>query len=120
LQEPPRVDYGRLNLQPVPDNTGVLHQLRSLRFAVAGHDLRIEAVERPAVRLALPQDRLPAQPGLRSLQNKHLEEVPFVMRNDTPLGVVVGDAQLRRRPGAAGDGRGVSHSPTPLRPARTP
>src|SRR5215831_20729175 len=53
LQRGPGVLHGRLDLEPVADDTGVFHQPVDLTGAVARHALWVETVERPAVVLAL-------------------------------------------------------------------
>ncbi len=72
---------------------------------------RIEIGEQLAVADTLPEDRLPAQARLRSLEDEELEQGAIVVDGDTPLSVVVGDAKLGARPAAA---RGRAHLLVPL------
>ena len=59
---------------------------------VEARDLRgVEAGEGLAVVLALAQDGVPAQAGLRGLQGQELEERAVVVDGDAPLVVMVGD-----------------------------
>ena len=57
----------------------------------SGDFRRLEVFERPAVALALPQDREPAQSGLSAFQAKKLEEMTLVARRDAPLRIVIGE-----------------------------
>src|SRR4029079_5282790 len=73
------VGDGRVDLQTVADDAFVGKQLSLFRRVIA-RDLRgIEAVERFAIALALAQDRLPTQPGLRAFEDEELEEDAVVV-----------------------------------------
>ena len=87
----------RLYFTPVPHDAGVRHQRLQLLWAILGNNHGIKAVEGPAERLPLFQDREPGQPRLKALQNQHLEELPVVMLRPPPLLVVVGDVELGGR-----------------------
>ncbi len=51
--------------------------------------------------VALLEDRLPAQAGLRPLERDELEEHAVVVDGHTPFFVVIGDAERRARPAAS-------------------
>ena len=72
-----------------------------LRLVVARDDVGIELIEDLAVALALAQDRVPAQAGLRALQDEELEDGAVVVQRDAPLLVVVAHGQLVARPPTA-------------------
>ena len=55
--------------------------------------LDVEPVERYPVARPFPEDRSPAQAGLRAFEDQHLEEVPLIMGRDAPLFIVVRDIQ---------------------------
>jgi len=82
-----------LDLQPVPDDGRVGEKLPDPGRRIVRHLLRVEAVERATIRLALAQDRDPAQACLRAFEHEHLEQVLRVARRTAPLLVVIGDIQ---------------------------
>src|SRR3954471_17846562 len=67
FEEGPGVLDRRRDLRLVADDPRVVHQLVDLDPLIAGDFRGIEAVERPAVSFAPPQDRDPRQSRLRSL-----------------------------------------------------
>ncbi len=105
------VGHGGLDLAAMAHDAGVGEGARHLRLAPAGEARGVEAVERGAEVLALPQDRQPAQPGLEAVEHELGEQRPAVGLGPAPLVVVIGDvervgaaprAALPRRPFHAG------------------
>ena len=84
-----RISDGRDDFEAVTDNPPVGQESLQVLGAVARNPLRVEPVERPPVVLALLQDGQPREPGLRSLQDKELEELAIVVFGETPLFVMV-------------------------------
>src|SRR5256712_7447532 len=62
-----------------------------IRRPEAGDARGLEAVEGPAVRLTFLEDRRPAEPRLRGLEDEELEEAPVVVDRHPPLLVVVAE-----------------------------
>ncbi|MEA3155397.1 MAG: hypothetical protein QOK44_2986, partial [Betaproteobacteria bacterium] len=60
----------------------------------------IESGKGITVAVALPEYRFPTQARLRALERQKLEEYPVVVDRNTPLGVVISDAERRLRPAA--------------------
>lgn len=99
-----RIADCRLDLQPVADNASVGHQTRDVIGSVARDSIRIEVGERPAVVLALGEDGVPGQAGLRAFQDEQFEQTAVVAQGHAPLGVVVGNVDApAQRPRAAGE-----------------
>jgi hypothetical protein len=94
-----RVLDGGRDLEPVPHNARVREQLLHLGVAVTRHFRGIEPIQHFAITLALLQDDVPAQPGLRALQNQELEPHPVIMHRHAPLLVMVANRQFIARPG---------------------
>jgi len=87
----------------VTDDPRVGQQARHVACPEARHLRRIEAGERAAERLALPQDREPRESRLEPLETDLLEEPAIVRDGTPPLVVVIGDVVLLRpAPEAAG------------------
>ena len=85
--------HRRLDLGPVADDAGVLHQ-RVLLLVAPAHDLlRVEAVERLAEGRALAQDGDPGEPGLEAVEHQLLEHRPVVVFGHAPFLVVIGDVE---------------------------
>src|SRR2546429_3669799 len=95
-----------LDLRAVPHDGRVAEEFSDPARAEPGDPRRIEAGESPAIRLALLENRRPAQPRLRGLESEELEEPPVVVDRHTPLFVVIAD----HRPVAA---RPCAPSPHP-------
>src|ERR1700722_413424 len=93
-----RVADRRFDLRAVADDSGIEHHSLDARGRDVGDEGGIEAPEKLAVALALPKDRLPAQPRLRALEHEHLEESLVVVYRHAPLGVVIRDQIRRARP----------------------
>src|SRR5258706_4585912 len=103
LDEAARVADRRVDLRTVAHYTGVGEQALPVRRAVAGDALGVELVESPAVVLALRQDRVPGEAGLRAFEDEKLEELGVVPERHAPFPVVVGHGEGIARPGAAPD-----------------
>src|SRR2546425_655748 len=99
-QERTRVGDRRFDLRPVADDARVLHEAPDPGVGVADDLARVEAIERRAVRGALSQDRRPAQPRLRPLQNQELEEPSVLVERHAPLSVVIADLERSPSPRA--------------------
>src|SRR5258708_4497122 len=97
------VSYRRSHLQPVADDPLIAQQLPRLSPVVARDFLGIEPVKRRSIVFALPQNRVPAKPGLCALQNQELEQHAVVMLRHTPFAVVLKNREIVARPCAAND-----------------
>ena len=93
LQKRPCVRYARLDLQTVPDDARIGEQSVHLSRVVTRNTPWVEPRERSPVVLTLPKDGEPAETGLRSLQNQHLEERAVVVCWRAPLVVVIRDIE---------------------------
>lgn len=104
-EEGPRVCHGGGDLQPIPDDAGVLEQQRCFLRIETSDFQRIESGKRPSVAVAASQNRIPRQAGLRPLENEHLKVAQIVMDRTPPLFVVVPDhIGLVASPGTAEGG----------------
>ena len=72
---------------PVAHQAGVLEKLHDLSRRVSSDLGGVESVERLPVVVALLQDRVPTQPGLRALQNQKFEELVSRVKGKKPEGV---------------------------------
>jgi hypothetical protein len=89
-----RVADGRRNLQPVAHDAGVAEQRVYFALTIARDNGRIEIVEYFAVALALAQDGVPAEAGLRAFEHQKLEQQPVVVYRHAPLLVVVANREF--------------------------
>src|SRR5262249_23336090 len=97
-----RVLDRRFDLRPVAHDARVRQQRRDLPLVVAGDLPWIEAVEGAPVGVALAEDRAPAQPRLRPLEDEELEEDAILVHGDAPFLAVVGEVErIGARPGAS-------------------
>ena len=80
----------RRNLQPVPHDSGVAEQPFHIARAVARDLFRAKTVERLAIVLPLLENRRPAQPGLRALEDQKLKQLSIVMNGHAPFLIVIG------------------------------
>src|SRR5204862_1991395 len=80
-----------------------------LARAVAGDDLRIEALERSAEALPLLQNREPRKAGLVDFERKALEEAAIAPNRKAVLPVVIASV-----PGVGGGDRAVTVSHPPI------
>ena len=101
-QKRPGVANGGGDFQPVANNAGIGQQFGNLGVIIVGDFDRIKVVKSGAIGIALAKYKFPRKPGLRPLQYQKLEQPPVVMQRNAPLGIVIGDAQRRSGPGAAG------------------
>jgi hypothetical protein len=93
VEHDPGQRHRRLDLGPVADDAGILHQ-RVLFLVAPAHDfVRIEAVERFAEGRALAQDGDPREAGLEAVQHEFLEHRPVVVFGNAPFLVVIGDVE---------------------------
>src|SRR5436190_2108455 len=69
----------RRNLQPVPHDAGVAEQPFHIARAVARDLFRAKTVERLAIVLPFFENRRPAQPALRALEDQKLKQLSIVM-----------------------------------------
>src|SRR4029434_8849925 len=90
------------DLEPVANDTGILQESVDELRRESGDPRRIKISEGPAVRFALIQNGFPAQAGLCAFQRDEFEEDAVVVDWYAPFEIVIGDAQRRTRPGAAG------------------
>jgi len=103
FQEASGIGDGAVDLQAIPDDAGVFHQARNLRFSKSRHLARVEVLERLPEIVALAQDGNPTQPRLKALQDQHLEHLPVVMDRHAPFLVVILTVQpILPAPPAAG------------------
>src|SRR5882762_4590553 len=96
-----RVGDGRIDLRTIADDPSVRQEPPFVFCVITSYSFRVEAMQRPAVVLALGEDRVPRKPGLRTFQDEELEELAVVPDRHAPLLVVVGDGERIARPGAA-------------------
>src|SRR5690606_10308805 len=96
-----RVSYSRRDLQPIPYDPLVGHELRLPRLRKSRDLCRIKPVERLAISIAFSQDRVPAQPRLRPLEYQKFKKCPVVVQRHAPLRVVILDRQIVLRPPAS-------------------
>src|SRR5262249_47001258 len=92
-QEGAGVLHGRLDFQSIADDALVLQELLNTTRVVACDALRIEFVERRAIRVAFAQDGDPREPRLRAFEHEELEQAPIVADGDAPLPVVIADVR---------------------------
>jgi hypothetical protein len=55
---------------------------------------RIKFEKCPLVFFALPQNCIPTQPSLRTLQRQHLKKQPVVINGNAPFSVMIGSKQI--------------------------
>ena len=80
------IGHGRRDFQPVADDARIAQQLLNLAAVVARDALRVKFSESFAIVLALVENRVPAQPGLRSFEDEEFEQNPIaVPRHRTAL-----------------------------------
>jgi hypothetical protein len=91
---------GGVDLRAVAHDACVAEELAFLCRAVARDFRRVEIVECAAVVLALRENRVPRQAGLRAFENQELEQRPVVAHRDAPLAVMVGGRERVARPAA--------------------
>ena len=88
-----RIGNGRLDLQSVANNPLIAKQRLDLAPVVARNFCGIKAGKSGTIVLALPQNRVPAQPGLRSLQNQKLKQDAIPVLGHAPFAIVIPNRQ---------------------------
>src|SRR5262249_41833534 len=96
-----RISNRAANLQPVSNDAGIVEQAGDPFRRGWGDRNRVAAVETFGIRVALLEDRLPAESRLSALERQHLEEMPLVVHRHAPFAIVIRDAERRARPRAA-------------------
>src|SRR5688572_540971 len=89
------VDH-RLDLAPVAHDARISEQARDVLLLEARDAIEIEVMKGGAKVLAFSQDGAPAEPRLKPLETKLLEQPAVVGHRKTPLAIVVFE-KLRRR-----------------------
>jgi hypothetical protein len=88
-----RIAHGTLDLESVANNARIPEQALDSRRPEMGHCHGIETGEGVPIAFALLEYRLPAQASLRPLERQELEEDAIVMNWNTPLSIVIGNAE---------------------------
>src|SRR5918993_2318212 len=96
-----RISHRAFNLEPIANNPRVLQKSLDPHWSEPRYPRRIEVEECFAIRLALFQNGLPAQTGLRTFECQELEQRPVVVHRNAPLGVVIFNAERSSCPAAA-------------------
>jgi len=89
FEHAPGVVDGRFDLAAVAHDAGVREQSRHVALVEAHDALGIELRERTPERLALVEDRQPAQAGLKAFEAELFEQPPVVADREAPFKVVV-------------------------------
>src|SRR5687768_7331982 len=97
-----RISNSAFDLEAVANNPRVPQQPLHSRRREPRNLRRIEVQERITITLALLQNGLPAEAGLRSFQGQELEQNPVIVDRHAPLGVVIRDAEWTSCPATAG------------------
>jgi len=95
------VTHRAADLETVANNAGIPEETRDLCRPELGHPRRIEADECQAIGVAFLENRLPAEPSLRTFEYQKLEEEIVVVNGYTPLEIVIRDAEWGAGPGTA-------------------
>lgn len=90
------VGHGRVHLQLVADDAGVLQELGDAFSGEAGDFLGIELGERLAITFAFVENRRPAQPRLGAFKGEELKLALVVVDRDAPLFIVVRAVKVAR------------------------
>src|SRR5439155_8751891 len=77
------------DFQPVANDARIDEELFHFAVVVLRHSFRVEVVKDFAVMLALLEDGVPAQAGLRAIKNQKLEQCAVVMNRHAPFPVMV-------------------------------
>src|SRR5207244_6813469 len=89
LQKTPRIGHGACDLQPVADDARISQQASHISLSESCYLLRVEVFKRLLEVISLAQDRDPAQPRLKALENEHLEDLPILMDRHAPFLVMI-------------------------------
>src|SRR5207244_4122764 len=95
------------NLEPIANNARVAQQTLNPAAVVTRDALGIESVEGGAVVLAFLQNRVPAQAGLSTLEDKEFKENAVVVLRLPPFLIVITDGERVAGPVAADEIRRV-------------
>ena len=98
-----------LQFQAVADDASVAHQGLHLSPIVAGNLLGIEAAKSGAIILALFQNRVPTEAGLRAFQIRNSNSTRSSSLRDTPFAVMIRNREIVLRPSATHDILGCFH-----------
>ncbi len=90
-QKGPGIADGGFDFQAIADDPLIAEQFFDLFVVVASDLFRIEIVERGAKSFALAKDDLPAQAGLRGIQNEKLEKLAVILEWHAPFAIVIGN-----------------------------
>src|SRR5690242_2661472 len=82
-----------LNLGPVADDAGILHQRFDLSLRIARDFFRRKTIEGAAKILALAQNGDPRKAGLETVEHKFFIESAIVELGYAPFFVVIGDVE---------------------------
>lgn len=118
VENPLRVDDGRVDLEPVADDARIGQQAGAIRLRVIRYRFEVEVVIGAAEVIRFLEDGDPRQPRLVDLENKALEEQVVVVERKTVLGVVIGLVEGVFRMGEAVFAVG-GHLPILLSPCRS-
>ena len=77
------------NFQAVADDTSIVQQRGDLVLIITGDFPGISVIESAPVVVALVEDGFLTEPGLRSFQVEHLEQLHFIVAGLAPLLVVI-------------------------------
>ena len=80
------------------DDSRIGEKAPALARAVSGDFFQVEARERAPVVVALGENGVPGEPGLRPLEREAFEELSIVVYRDASFLVVVGDGKRIARP----------------------
>src|SRR4029077_1511514 len=100
-QEGAGVADGGFDFQAIADDPRIGEQLFDLSPIVTGDLFRIEIVEGGTKSFALAKDDLPAQAGLRGVQDQKLEKLAVILERYAPFAIVIGNRDRTRRPSAS-------------------
>jgi hypothetical protein len=92
------LDRGR-NLQSVAHDPGIAEQPFHIARAVMRDLLRAKTVERFAIVLSFLENRRPAEPGLRALEDQKFKQLSIIVNRHAPFSIMIGDVWFSSRPG---------------------
>src|ERR1700687_2494933 len=96
-----RIAHGTLDLESVANDVRIPEQALDSCPPEMGHCHGIETGEGATIGVALLEYRLPAQASLRTFKRQELEEGTVVVNWNTPLSIVIGNAEGSSGPDAA-------------------
>jgi hypothetical protein len=86
----PGVLNGRLDFQPVADDSGVGQQFPDAFLIEPGDYFNIKTFKSPAVVFSFFQNGDPAQPGLGPFKDQELKQRYVIMQGNPPFKIVIG------------------------------